>query len=86
MGEFTMLNQRAADIAGRAAELSEKATYTSGIFTVLSGLALNEWAAIVGIIVTIGTGLVNWYYRAKHVRLLEQRLKYKKPALSDYDQ
>ena len=81
-----MLNQRAADIAGKAAELSEKATYTSGFFTVLSGLTLNQWAAIVGIIVTIVTGLVNWYYRAKYVRLLEQRLKYEKPAVSDYDQ
>ncbi|MCA6222405.1 phage holin family protein [Photorhabdus antumapuensis] len=38
--------------------------YTWGAFTVMLGaLSLNDWAIIIGIICTVGTFGVNWYYK-----------------------
>lgn len=40
--------------------------YTWGLITsVLGVLSLDQWAVIVGIICTVGTFLVNWYYKRK---------------------
>lgn len=37
-----------------------------GSFTAMLGaMSLNDWALIVGIICTLGTFGVNWYYRRK---------------------
>ncbi|RXK33844.1 holin [Arsenophonus endosymbiont of Bemisia tabaci Asia II 3] len=44
--------------------------YSWAAFTaVLGALSLNEWALIVGIICTLGTFIVNWYYRRKEFQL-----------------
>ncbi|WFQ80092.1 phage holin family protein [Xenorhabdus sp. SF857] len=44
--------------------------YSSGtLFTMFGALTLNEWAIIIGIICTVGTFAVNWYYKHKeHTR------------------
>lgn len=59
----------------KAAEIAGKITYTSAGGTVVAGLSLNEWAAMVGIVVTISAFVVNWYYKAKHYELAKQRLE-----------
>ncbi|CAK8739288.1 hypothetical protein SODG_002894 [Sodalis praecaptivus] len=40
--------------------------YSWGLFTCLLGaLSLSDWALIIGIICTLGTFGLNWYYRRK---------------------
>lgn len=56
----------------RAASLASKASYTSAGGTVVAGFELNEWAIIVGIVATIVTLLMNWYYKSKHLKLSER--------------
>lgn len=36
--------------------------------TIFGALSLNDWALIVGIACTIGTFIINWYYREKDFR------------------
>ncbi|EMH0680425.1 phage holin family protein [Klebsiella aerogenes] len=44
--------------------------YSWGAFTAMLGaLSLDEWAVLVGIICTIGTFVVNWYYKRKDYEL-----------------
>lgn len=47
-------------------DVSSKTSYgSSGAVTLLGALTLNQWTAVIGIILAIGTFLVNWYYRKK---------------------
>ncbi|WP_058911150.1 phage holin family protein [Entomohabitans teleogrylli] len=40
--------------------------YGWGSFTTMLGaISLNDWAIIVGIVCTLGTFIVNWYYKRK---------------------
>lgn len=42
----------------------------SGVSTAVFGaLSLNEWAIVVGIVCTIGTFALNWYYKRKEFQL-----------------
>lgn len=48
---------------------SSTISYITGIFTATFGsLTAQEFAIWVGIATTIGTFLVNWYYKAKEAR------------------
>jgi hypothetical protein len=44
--------------------------YGWGAFTAMLGaLSLNDWAIVIGIICTVGTFALNWYYKHKeHTR------------------
>lgn len=53
----------------QSAAVTEKAAYTSAGGTMVAGFTLNEWAIIIGIIATIVTLLMNWYYKQKHLDL-----------------
>lgn len=53
----------------RAADLASRTSYGVSFGSILAGLTLNEWAAVVGIIATILTVLVNWYYKVKQFRV-----------------
>lgn len=53
----------------KAAEIASKASYTSAGGTLVAGLTLNEWAMIVGIVATIASFGLNWYYKQKHLDL-----------------
>lgn len=53
----------------RVANVSEKAAYVSSGGTVVAGYALSDWAIIVGIVATIISVAVNWYYRHQHLQL-----------------
>lgn len=48
---------------------SSTISYITGVFTATFGsLTAQEFAIWVGIATTIGTFLVNWYYKAKEAR------------------
>lgn len=51
-----------------AAYASEAALVTVGAFT------LQEWAAIIGIVLAVGTFLINWYYTRARARRDVMRL------------
>lgn len=48
---------------------------TSATITVLGGLTINEWMALIGIILGIATFAVNWFYKYKHYKLAEKNRK-----------
>lgn len=60
----------------RAAEVTEKAAFTSAGGTIGAGLSLNEWAIAIGIVATIVTLLMNWYYKQKHLELAREHFKW----------
>lgn len=49
---------------------SGPAAYTWGLITsVLGVLSLDQWAVLIGIVCTIGTFFINWYYRRKEFQI-----------------
>lgn len=57
----------------RAAEVAGKAAFTSAGGTFMAGVTLNEVAMCVGIVATIVTLFMNWYYKQKHLELSRER-------------
>lgn len=53
----------------RAAEVAGNAAYTSAAGAIIAGWTLNEWAMAVGIVATVFTALLNWYYKQKHLEI-----------------
>lgn len=53
------------------------AAYSTSIWTFLAGffstMTANDFALYVGIACTLGTFGVNWYYKRKHLKLIEAR-------------
>lgn len=47
-------------------KLSTVLSYSSSGGLIVFGVALSDWALLVGIVCTISTFLVNWYYKAKY--------------------
>lgn len=51
-------------------ELTSKASYiTSAAVTFGGGLSLNEFVALAGIVLGVGTFLVNWRYKHLHYKM-----------------
>ena len=48
---------------------------TGGTVAILGGITLNEWLAIGGFILALGSFIINWYYQDKRFRLLEKKHK-----------
>ena len=48
---------------------SGDAVGTGSTTALVGAMSLNDWAIIVGIICTIGTFALNWYYRRKEFNL-----------------
>ena len=47
-------------------------SYALGVITTTAGaLSLDQWAVLIGIICTVATFLVNWYYKRKEFKLRE---------------
>jgi len=53
----------------QAAAIASKASYASAGGTIYAGFELNEWAVIVGIVATIITLAMNWYYKQQHLKI-----------------
>ena len=45
------------------AEVATRAAYTSGAATVVAGVTLGEWAAAIGIVMTVATFLANLFFK-----------------------
>jgi len=57
-------------------KLTSTISYTAGVSTATAGaLTLNDWALICGIIVSLGTFAINWYYRHKTFKLEAARME-----------
>lgn len=53
----------------RMEKFTNGAAVGAGTTTTLFGaLSLNDWALVIGIVCTIGTFAINWYYRDKEFR------------------
>ncbi len=49
------------------------AAYGTGWASIVVGISnwgLNEWAIVIGILCTVGTFLINWYYKRQTFRLM----------------
>ncbi|WP_140187787.1 phage holin family protein [Providencia stuartii] len=48
-------------------------SYALGVITTAAGaLSLDQWAVLIGIVCTVATFLVNWYYKRKEFKLRER--------------
>lgn len=67
-----MQDQIAQQTAEAAAMASGKVSYFAGIsMMVVGGLTMQEWFMFIGALTALGTFLVNWYYKHKHLKLAE---------------
>lgn len=64
----------------QSAEAAGKAAYASAGGTLVAGISLNDFAIIVGVVATVITLLINWYYKQKHLELVRGMSK---PPRSD---
>lgn len=51
------------------------ASYATSAMLTIFGLNVNEWLALTGIILGIGTFIVNWYYKREHLKLYSRKMK-----------
>ena len=56
-----------------ADRITTTAAYTASGATFIFGMSLNEAAAAVGIAFTIGTFVVNFWFKYQHLKLARQR-------------
>lgn len=52
------------------------AAYSTGWASIVVGISnwgLNEWTMAIGLICTVGTFAVNWYYKRKSYQLMEEQ-------------
>lgn len=54
---------------------TESNAFWGSLIATLSGLTINEWAAIFGILFGLATVLINWYYKEQELKLREIALK-----------
>lgn len=64
----------------QSAEAAGKAAYASAGGTFVAGLSLNDFAIIVGIVATVITLLLNWYYKQKHLDIARSMSR---PSVAD---
>jgi hypothetical protein len=50
-------------------------TYSASGLAVWGGITVTEWAAIIGTFVAVVSGGINWFYRHKHYKLAEARVR-----------
>lgn len=78
-----MIEQRAAELAGKTADTLTTVTKVTAGGTIVAGLSVEQWtsvcgliAAIIGIIATILVSAVTIYYRRKEYKLKEARARH----------
>jgi len=86
-----MIEQRAAEIAGKTADTLTTATKVTAGGTLIAGITVEQWtsicgliAAIVGIFATVIVSAVTVYYRRKEFKLKEARAKHDGITEADY--
>lgn len=85
-----MIEQRAAEIAGKVAGVTEKVSYAAsgstvgmGAAKVFCGMLLSDWALIVGIVTATATAIVSIYCKLAHLKLAKKRKSFE--ATNDDD-
>ncbi len=64
------MSERITDMADK---LSTPAAYTISTGTATAGmLSLSEWAVIIGILGTVATVLMNWYFNRRRLEMEER--------------
>jgi uncharacterized membrane protein len=53
----------------------EKSPYVAAGYTGIASMTLNDWAMIIGIAVTVITGIINWYYKRRAYQVLRRRME-----------
>lgn len=78
-----MIEQRAAELAGKTADTLTTVTKVTAGGTIIAGLSVEQWtsicgliAAIIGIFATIIVSSVTVYYRRKEYKLKEARARH----------
>lgn len=51
------------------------ASYTASGSLILFGLTANDFAVLSGLFFAFITFCINWYYKHKHMRIIEQQVK-----------
>jgi lipoprotein signal peptidase len=59
---------------GRFSQVVQKTPYVAAGGTGFAAFTLNDWAVIVGIVITILTFVLNWIYKQKGLRAIRERL------------
>lgn len=85
-----MIEQRAAEIAGKVASVTEKVSYAAsgstvgmGAAKVFCGMLLSDWALVVGIATALATAAVSIYCKLAHLKLAKKRKNFE--ATNDDD-
>lgn len=50
------------------------ASYASSGALVISGMTANDFAVLLGMVLAILTFGINWYYKYKHLKIIEQKV------------
>jgi len=45
-------------------------TYGASLVTIVSGLTINEWGVVAGIVLGVATFGINWWYKHKTLKVL----------------
>ncbi|WP_439291257.1 phage holin [Lonepinella koalarum] len=54
---------------------TDNLSYFGAFMTFITGLTLNDWAAVFGILFGIATLFINWYYKQKDYELKKLELE-----------
>ncbi|RUM56281.1 MAG: hypothetical protein DSY85_03015 [Marinomonas sp.] len=49
------------------------ASYIFSIITFFTGLSVNEWVAVGGLIIGVATFLTNFWFKSQHLKLAKQQ-------------
>ena len=50
------------------------ASYTASGSLVLFGMTANDFAVVIGMFFALATFIINWYYKHKHMKLIEDKV------------
>lgn len=82
-----MKEEVSGHITGTAVQMAiSKAPYLGATVTVVGGLTLNEWLALVGIVFTVLTFVVNFYMQRQRLKLLREEIRGKDQNKRDKDE
>lgn len=70
-----MKEQIAEKIQTKVQMVTNVTAPTGGTAAVIGGVTLNEWLALGGFLLALGSFIINWYYQDKRYRLLEKKHK-----------
>ncbi len=61
------------------------ASYAASGGLVIFGMSANDFAVLVGLLFAFGTFVINWVYKHRHLKIIEQRVN-AMPRVDDSDE